>query len=88
MIIQGDMANLPPDTTKYLTIVRTDSFDDGIPFYLRTKYAIHWARTSNENQLKQDLLKELYDIDSEPPLGKRPVFLIIKRVTQQAYGVP
>ncbi|MCE1253572.1 MAG: TIR domain-containing protein, partial [Anaerolineae bacterium] len=41
MIIQGDIANLPPDSTKYQVVVRTEKFQDGMPLYLKTKYAFH-----------------------------------------------
>jgi hypothetical protein len=41
MIIQGDLAGLPPDSTKYQVVVRSDSLQDGLPLYLRTRYAFH-----------------------------------------------
>jgi hypothetical protein len=75
MIIQGDMAIQPPDSTKYLVIVCTDKFEEGIPFYLKTKYAIHWNKSNDEFKLRQELLRELYDISQEPPIGERPIFV-------------
>ena len=75
MVIQGDMAQLPPDSTKYITIVRSDNFEKGIPFYLKTKYSIHWPSTTHETQYKEELLKELFEIDKAPPIGNEPVFI-------------
>jgi hypothetical protein len=75
MVIQGEMANLPPDSTKYLLIVRAEKFDAGVPLYLKTKYAIHWAGSESEDTLRHMLLKELFDIESAPPLGEPPIFV-------------
>ena len=75
MIIQGDMSKLPLQSPKYLAIVRAEQFNEGIPTYLKTKYAIHWKENSNHDQLKQELLKELFEIDTAPPLGEPPIFI-------------
>ncbi|MGA7194032.1 MAG: toll/interleukin-1 receptor domain-containing protein [Anaerolineales bacterium] len=76
MVIQGDLANLPPDSAKYVAIVRTEQFEDGIPFYLKTKFSFHWPSSiSNDTQLRYDLLKELFKIPKEPPLGEPPLFV-------------
>jgi hypothetical protein len=48
MIIQGDVANLPPDSTKYQVVVRAEKTDQGLPMYLKTKFAFH-ARPSDRN---------------------------------------
>jgi hypothetical protein len=69
MIIQGDMSNLTPESTKYLVVVREDDFNVGVPRYLKTRFCIHWASSSNENELRNDLLREIHDINLEPPLG-------------------
>jgi hypothetical protein len=74
MIIQGDMADLPPESTKYLTIVKSECFEDGVPLYLKTKYAIHWT-DGNEEQLRNMLLRELLEVSSEPPIGEPPFFI-------------
>lgn len=67
MIIQGDMANLPPNSTKYQIVVRTEEIADGIPLYLKTKYAFH-ARPSDASQaFREELLRELLDL----PLDER-----------------
>jgi hypothetical protein len=62
MIIQGDMANIPPDSTKYQVIVRTEDIQKGIPLYLKTKYAYHARPTDNENTFQNELLRELLDL--------------------------
>ena len=75
MIIQGDMSRQPHDSTKYITIVKCDNLDAGLPLYLKSKYVIHWASTSKENVIRQRLISELLNIVEEPPLGVPPVFL-------------
>lgn len=72
MLIQGDMSNLPPDSTKYLTILRENNFDSGVPRYLKTKYCMHWNSELDQERLKTDLLQELFDIPKEPPIGLPP----------------
>jgi hypothetical protein len=67
MIIQGDVSNLPPDSTKYQVIVRTENIQDGIPLYLRTKYAYHAPPTDKNNSFQDELLRELLDL----PLDER-----------------
>ncbi|MCC9600549.1 TIR domain-containing protein [Stieleria sp. JC731] len=72
MLIQGDMAQQPPDSRKYLIVVREEQFKDGIPNYLKTKFSIHWSSTGDEGKLRDDLLKELYDVELAPPIGAPP----------------
>jgi len=62
MIIQGDMANLPPDSTKYQVIVRTENIQDGLPLYLKTKYAFHAPISDKSNSFQNELLRELLDL--------------------------
>ena len=61
MIVQGDMARLPPDSTKYLVIVRSQDVDDGLPKYLRTKFVVHWPDQEMDERNRQILLRELVD---------------------------
>lgn len=75
MLIQGDMFNRSINDCRYIVIVREDSFDAGIPLYLRTKYCIHWPSTEDESALRIKLLKELYDVEKAPPIGEPPVFV-------------
>ncbi|MEW8023682.1 MAG: TIR domain-containing protein [Candidatus Thiodiazotropha endolucinida] len=76
MLIQGDMSNLQPQSTKYLVIVREDTFDSGVPRYLKTKFCIHWKSDLDEDELRDDLLKELYNVNLEPPLGEPPTYYV------------
>jgi hypothetical protein len=67
MVIQGDIANLPPDSTKYQIIVRAENVTEGLPNYLKTRYAFH-ARPSDQLQsFRQELVRELLDL----PLDER-----------------
>jgi hypothetical protein len=75
MIVQGDMASLPPESTKYLVIVRSEKVEDGLPRYLKTKFVIHWPKKTSEERKRQILLRELYNIVNIPPLGRKPIFL-------------
>lgn len=67
MIIQGDVANLPTDSTKYQVVVRTEKIQDGMPLYLKTKYAFHAPPSEKENFFQNELLRELLDL----PLDER-----------------
>jgi hypothetical protein len=75
MLVQGDMANLPPDSTKYVVIVRGDNVDAGLPRFLKTKFVIHWPKKTSDERNRQTLLRELYNVVKIPALGKKPVFV-------------
>jgi len=75
MLIQGDLYRLPPDSRKYLTVVRSKSVDDGLPMYMKTKYVIHWADSSANTKNREKILRELYDRIAIPPIGPRPIFI-------------
>lgn len=75
MIIQGDMARLPPESTKYLTIVKSENIDEGLPIYLKSKYVIHWSSKTKEIVNRQRIINELLNIVEEPQIGVAPVFL-------------
>ncbi|HEX8733845.1 MAG TPA: toll/interleukin-1 receptor domain-containing protein [Pyrinomonadaceae bacterium] len=75
MIVQGDIANQPPDSTKYLVIVRSKNIEEGLPRYLKTRFVIHWSEDTYDGKNKDILLRELYDQVKAPPLGQKPVFL-------------
>jgi len=67
MVIQGDIANIPPDSTKYQVIVRAEDINSGLPLYLKTRFAFH-ARPSDPSDLfREELIKELLDL----PLDER-----------------
>ncbi|MCG8561394.1 MAG: toll/interleukin-1 receptor domain-containing protein [Hyphomicrobiales bacterium] len=77
MLIQGDMAQEPPDSRKYIVVIREETFKEGVPSYLKTKFSIHWSNAQDESQLRDDLLKELYDIDLAPPIGSPPPLYVV-----------
>jgi hypothetical protein len=67
MIIQGDVANLPPDSTKYQVVVRAEDINQGLPMYLKTKYAFHARPSDRSNSFRTELVRELLDL----PLDER-----------------
>lgn len=75
MIIQGDLSNLPPDSTKYQIIVRAEHLQQGLPLYLRTKYAFHAPPTDGSQSFRQDLLQELRDDFTDPFLEQQEISL-------------
>jgi hypothetical protein len=73
MIIQGDIVGLPPESTKYLIVVRSPTVDTGLPHYLRTKYVIHWPNTSIDDENRALLLREIFnDLPVPDEIGPRP----------------
>ncbi len=68
MIIQGDLANLPPDSTKYQVVVRAKELSKGLPNYLRTRYAFHAADAPGETVFREELVSELLDMPLDPVL--------------------
>ena len=40
LLIQGDLFKLPPNSTKYLTIVRCENLDSGLPWFLKAQYVM------------------------------------------------
>lgn len=67
MIIQGDVANLSPDSTKYQVVVRAEDINNGLPMYLRTKYAFHARPSDTKQSFREELVRELLDL----PLDER-----------------
>jgi hypothetical protein len=71
MIIQGDVAGLPPDSTKYQVIVRSEDINQGLPMYLKTKYAFHARPSDRSNAFRDELIRELLDLPVDEHLGAR-----------------
>jgi hypothetical protein len=76
MLIQGDMLKKPSNSTRYVTVVRAENIHDGLPLYLQSKYVLHCKSSTNENSLKQELLKAILEDDGkEDVLGESPFYL-------------
>jgi len=71
MIIQGDISSLPPDSTKYQVVVRADEIGKGLPMYLKTRYAFHAPTSKQEQEFREELVKELLDLPLDPTLETR-----------------
>ena len=73
-IIQGDMLELSPDSTKYVVIVRSNTLAAGTPRYLKGKYLLHWPGNFDDTA-KQELL-----LRSSKRLSPAPEILRIARL--------
>lgn len=71
MVIQGDIANLPPDSTKYQVIVRAENINSGLPLYLKTRFAFHTKPSDPADLFREDLVKELLDLPLDERLEAR-----------------
>lgn len=76
MLIQGDMLGLSVESNKYITIVKEEDFDKGVPRYLKTKFCVHWKNSSDYNQISNEILTEIYESILEPPLIERNLHYI------------
>jgi hypothetical protein len=75
MIIQGDMANLPPDSTKYQVIVRAEDINEGLPIYLKAKFAYHARPSDAAHSFREELVRELFDLPLDERLETREFLL-------------
>jgi len=71
MIIQGDIANLPHDSTKYQDVVRASDIAKGLPLYLKTRYAFHAPDPAADEVFRVELARELLDLPIDPALETR-----------------
>ena len=71
MIIQGDIASLSPDSTKYQVVVRAPELEKGLPLYLKTRYAFHASDKAQDKTFREELVKELLDVPIDPTLQTR-----------------
>jgi hypothetical protein len=71
MIIQGDISNLPPDNTKYQVVVRSENIADGLPLYLKTRFAFHAPPSRIDRSVREELIRELCDLPSDERLEAR-----------------
>ena len=56
-------------------IVRSDGADAGTPYYLKGRFVIHSPQGSSLGNICERLLKELYEVETAPPLGEVPLYL-------------
>ena len=75
MIVQGDIYTLPPDSTKYVVIVRSPTVAAGLPIYLKNKFVLHWPGAHDHPHNRKVLLQELFEVPLAPPVKPRPVLL-------------
>ncbi len=75
MIIQGDIASLPPDSTKYQVIVRAESLSDGLPLYLKTRYVFHARPSDISDSFREELVKELLGLPLDERLEWKECYL-------------
>lgn len=75
MIIQGDIAGLPPDSTKYQVVVRAESLSDGLPLYLKTRYAFHAPPSDSAEGFRAELVRELLDLPPDERLESKECYL-------------
>lgn len=75
MIIQGDMLS-NQDQGKYIAILRDDNIDESLPVYVKSKYALNWADDSKADSEFDELLLQLFECNTEPPLGNIPDFIV------------
>lgn len=68
MIVQGDICALPPDSTKYVVIVRSPNVTSGLPRFLQTKFVLHWPGPHDHEDHRRLLLQELFEIELAPPI--------------------
>jgi hypothetical protein len=71
MVIQGDIANLSPDSTKYQVIVHAEDMNAGLPLYLKTRFAFHAKPSDPDDLFREDLVKELLDLPLDERLEAR-----------------
>jgi SEFIR domain len=75
MVIQGDLASLPHDSTKYQVVVRAERLNDGLPLYLRTRYAFHCQPSDTANSFRDELVRELLDLPLDERLEANECYL-------------
>jgi hypothetical protein len=71
MIIQGDIAGLAPESTKYQVVVRAQELEKGLPMYLKNRYAFHAPNAAADQAFREELVKELLDLPIDPTLEAR-----------------
>ncbi len=78
-IIQGDLLqsqSTNPD--KFVPVVVTENLADGMPYFIKTVYCIHWPPYRRDDpSLMEELVRTIYRAQEEaPPLGPRPAYTV------------
>lgn len=78
-VIQGDLLQTQPSNPKkYLPILRGKFDNKSVPGFLRGAYALTWSE-SNDQEAKEQLLREIYEVfDEAPVLGQPPRFVLTR----------
>jgi len=73
-IISAEMLQASDLRPKFLPILRKGDFDNALPTYLGSKYAIDFRKTANENTALDELLRAIYKQPhpDKPALGRNP----------------
>ena len=64
MIIQGDMMTRPLESVKYLGVIISDDFNQGVPDYLKSKYLLHWP-SLEDDQMREERLSSALSNSNE-----------------------
>jgi hypothetical protein len=75
MIIQGDMLAQGDNKEKYIAIVREGQVEQGLPIYIRSKFALHWGQNSISGEQLEELVLRLFDCDLAPPIRAVPDYV-------------
>jgi hypothetical protein len=68
-IIQGDLLQHQMRQAKYIPIVRTESYGEGVPTFLEGSYGLHWPPSADEAARRAQLVADLLGVRDEPPIG-------------------
>jgi hypothetical protein len=73
-IISAEMLQASDLRPKFIPILRKGTFDNALPTYLGSKYAIDFRETQNQNSVLDELLRAVYKQPhpDKPPLGQNP----------------
>jgi hypothetical protein len=76
-IISAEMLQASDLRPKFIPVLRTGTFENALPTYLGSKYAIDFRDTVNSKEALNELLRAIFQQPhpQKPPLGKNP-FLI------------
>lgn len=73
-IISAEMLQASDLRPKFTPVLRKGTFDDALPTYLGSKYAIDFRDSANQKEALNELLRAIFQQPhpKKPPLGKNP----------------